>query len=31
MPELVMSILDHVLVIGLPLEIIVRRNASNNQ
>jgi hypothetical protein len=31
MPELVMSILDHVLVIGLPLGIIVWRNANANQ
>jgi uncharacterized membrane protein YagU involved in acid resistance len=31
MPELIMAILDHVLVVGLPLGIIVRRNASDNQ
>jgi hypothetical protein len=31
MPELIMAILDHVIVVGLPLGIIVRRNASDNQ
>ena len=31
MPELIMAILDHVLVVGLPLGIIVRRNTTLNQ
>jgi hypothetical protein len=31
MPELVLSILDHMLVVGLPLGIMVWRNAKTNQ
>ena len=31
MTELIMAILDHVLVVGLPLGIIVRRNTTSNQ
>jgi len=31
MPELIMAILDHMLVIGLPLGIIVWRNVRSNQ
>jgi len=29
-PQLVMNILDHILVVGLPLGIIVQRNANTN-
>jgi hypothetical protein len=30
-PQLIVNILDHILVIGLPLGILVRRNANTNQ
>lgn len=31
MPELIVNILDHVLIVGLPLGILVRRAATPNQ
>ena len=30
-PQLIVTILDHVLVVGLPLGILVRRSANSNQ
>jgi hypothetical protein len=31
MPELILAILDHIFVVGLPLGIIVWRNAKGSQ
>jgi hypothetical protein len=30
MPQLIMNILDHILIIGLPLRLIVRRSAKTD-